>query len=42
MNLQDALDQFSQLADEDVIFARRPWTLYYAEHDAYPDWLYDD
>ena len=26
MNLQDALDQIGQLSDDDVIFARKPWT----------------
>jgi hypothetical protein len=97
MKLQEALDQFAQLTDDDVIFARKPWTLdseaeigpfdegcrvpetmkrrglayfleshvihevlqafgeheptpaerralllYYAQHDAYPDWLYEE
>jgi hypothetical protein len=96
MKLQDALDQIASLADEDVIFAKRPWhmeseaiigqlderlavpksiaekgfsyfievhlakevlevfdprtpserecrdlLLYYAEHDAYPAWVYN-
>lgn len=96
MKLQEALDRVMQLSDDDVIFARRPWTLdadaeigpldadyrvpasitarglayfleastarevlevfgdreptadecrrlimFYAEHDAYPDWVFD-
>ncbi|WP_031431885.1 DUF7716 domain-containing protein [Methylomicrobium agile] len=32
MKLRDAIDQITQLRDEEVIFARRPWTL---DTDAY-------
>jgi hypothetical protein len=96
MRLQEALDRIDQLSDDDVIFARTPWTLdsdaeigpldadlrvpvaitqrglayfleastanevlevfgdreptaeqrrrllmFYAEHDAFPDWVYE-
>lgn len=27
MKLQEAIDQIAELGDEEVIFARRPWTL---------------
>lgn len=97
MNLTDVLDKISELSDEEVIFARKPWrpesevvvgeldstyrpprsivergfdyfmevstvnevlevlatrsatpqercrlVLYYAENDAFPDWVYED
>ncbi len=97
MNLRDALDQIAAVSDDQVIFARKPWTLdsdaeigmldeefrvpasvtarglsyfleisvsrevlevlpeskstaesrralvmFYAEYDAYPDWVYDE